>query len=67
MEWKPIETAPKDGQLILACLSNPSQMHGYFCAFWSDDFRSWMFASDKICQNVKYWMPLPAPPTEKSA
>lgn len=62
MEWRPIETAPKDGRLILACNKSADEISGIYCAYWSDSWNYWMYATDKACVNVCYWMPLPEPP-----
>jgi hypothetical protein len=70
-EWRPIETAPKDGKQVLIysgdrCDNCPAQTSGITVAFWEDGM--W------ICGNMangtpvylkhtpSHWMPLPQPP-----
>lgn len=56
MNWQPIETAPRDGRLVLVWLSDgerPDVMR-------ADDLQhrckySWM-------EGITHWMPLPNPP-----
>lgn len=74
MKWQPIETAPKDGTYILACVA------GYIpeVAHWQDDRKVFDFLSasdmpndqawiDYLDSGAKWvpthWMPLPDPPT----
>ena len=66
MEWRPIETAPKDGKPILACVSS---MNVYLVSTvgWNEILRCWI-----LCEREPYeehaewwpthWMPLPEPP-----
>jgi hypothetical protein len=77
--WQPIETAPKDGPVIL--LGGTTAMFGVWFdehwVFWegcaSDVFYKETIASDDIAASLNYWcsgygpthwMPLPAAPTE---
>lgn len=60
-EWQPIETAPKDGSLVLLCLSPhrgylecPRKVGG-----WWDD--KWNIFGGSWCPT--HWQPLPTPPT----
>jgi hypothetical protein len=71
-EWKPIETAPKDGMLILAC--RPSCQPGI--VFWVEREKAWCFAAQDSTHMVSgymggraipfpqptHWQPLPEPP-----
>jgi hypothetical protein len=68
--WRPIETAPKDGDTyLLGCFGE----HGYgmqFVAFWDDEATTatnhWQTA-DGIAYHDNlptHWLPLPAPPSE---
>jgi hypothetical protein len=68
--WQPIETAPKDGSLILAWYVTETNRHAVFCtnlrlAQWIVDADTWRV--DGVGGNVKpelsHWMPMPAPPT----
>jgi len=75
MEWQPIETAPKDGTVIL--LWDPSGETPWVVAMWSADDRPfvnefgpfvWLVGanprySERIAENVPtHWMPMPEPP-----
>lgn len=62
-EWQPIETAPKDGTLVLtwgdarACFAV-----SYWCPSdeeWMTDFRG---KGNEQIVYATHWMPLPAPP-----
>jgi hypothetical protein len=66
--WQPIETAPKDGTLVLICGFGSE---GYFVADAKWDGEWLLFHPDnddhtEPSYNVSYWMPLPAPPSEVS-
>jgi hypothetical protein len=76
MKWQPIDTAPRDGSVILvfdvdeAYASKPvgfTVMAVRWCPYSKDDFRApggqW-FAHYGPCRarNPTYWMPLPDPP-----
>lgn len=67
-EWRPIESAPKDGSNILIIAGNaysPEARQGWWGGdawlFWS---RAEKFAAGGIgpMVEVTHWMPLPAPP-----
>lgn len=55
-EWRPIETAPKDGTTILV-FHNGSM----WTVLWSD-VQEWHDAND-YGYTPTHWMPLPKPPT----
>ena len=68
-KWKPIETAPKDGRLVLV-FNNDGNVYQ---AAWSTVLEKWIFASADqhgcgCCagdgDSPTHWMPLPAPPEE---
>ena len=69
MEWQPIETAPKDGTMILAAHCDPARQN-MTVAYW--DFGSikfniighWRTSTHEILTigKVTHWMPLPEPP-----
>lgn len=61
MKWQPIETAPKDGKIVL--LSNKAGDH-MAIGFWNGD--AWDdgdFLNDM--GSFDYWMPLPLAPESK--
>lgn len=78
MNWQPIETAPKDGALILFW----DELSGYEVGYWgeckdylADDDDSviigWTDGMNPIVgdgENFQpsYWMPLPPPPQENT-
>ena len=55
-EWQPIETAPKDGKLILLWV--PGKEYGLMKweGIWDDRLHG--------CRGPTHWMPLPEPPDE---
>lgn len=59
-EWRPIETAPKDGALVLV-----SNTGGSVCiASWSGKKRKYWryFLGGEMWTQPTHWMPLPEPP-----
>jgi len=61
--WQPIETAPKDGSVILICGSSPK----YFVADVKWDGEWFLFSPEKDqytepCFAASHWQPLPTPP-----
>lgn len=80
MEWKPIETAPKDGTIILISRPNREAMAAYwsqcpraFAGTFSDANYPWVFLDETNGTNAMmdgahgptHWMPLPAPPVQQ--
>lgn len=76
--WRPIETAPKDGQGVLLWLGGLWQVYAY--ARWFEPWGRWLRVGDIIpstyeaeteepwgigCAVPTHWMPLPAPPAAK--
>lgn len=58
--WQPIETAPRDGAIILVGFSKSETLA---IAYWEDGF--WFDDADDcayIGSGPTHWMPLPAPP-----
>ena len=70
MEWQPIETAPKDGTLILAAHKRPAfQIQKMTVIYWdcgapslNVDGRWRTSMHDIIGDRFTHWMPLPKPP-----
>jgi len=70
LQWQPIETAPKDGQMFLVCLprmmnlilrANYNTVHGYFRTDHSDSG----ITNPTFFHDGDYWMPLPTPPEDE--
>jgi hypothetical protein len=64
MEWQPIETAPRDGDAILAiwCNKDGKDCGGHMVVwFWCNE---WTCVDNPQTKFVEpsFWMPLPAPP-----
>lgn len=67
-EWKPIETAPKDTEVLLYCnkfipLYIGKKRYGSLGEPQQDEFE-WRCSSSGRFANPTYWMPLPQPPIE---
>ena len=70
-EWKPIETAPRDGTEFLAFY--PKTLYGpaafYIVSLGADDPTNVMIEKRNIYNqscHPTHWMPLPNPPKEKT-
>jgi hypothetical protein len=55
MEWQPIETAPKDGTVIIVYAPDFFQTAAWVGNGWTNAANSWL-------GDVTHWMPLPEPP-----
>ena len=62
-EWQPIETAPKDGRLILAATPRATDFSGFFVVYWSGPDENWLYSVGRWIKPT-HWMPLPAPPVQ---
>jgi hypothetical protein len=60
--WQPIETAPKNGRLILAVTSNATSYNGFFVVYWSEWDKAWAYSVGRVATRITHWMPLPQPP-----
>jgi len=62
-QWRPIETAPKDGTWMIVYLETVGQS---ICAYYSPLsgklVDTWCGSIDKRCYKPTHWQPLPAPP-----
>lgn len=63
-EWRPIETAPKDGRTILLAMPVGD---GLGVGYWMEEANEWVPAAPIIVLTVfmtqpTHWMPLPEPP-----
>ena len=68
-EWQPIETAPRDGQLVVLFVphAEPSVSVGS-CDPDESDAKQWMFIEFDLMASYytpTHWMPLPTPPAPK--
>lgn len=71
-EWQPIETAPKDGTMILVWdeSSSPGVVAAYFLSETHDDeeWSGWIYGDQLLADAdpegplPTHWMPLPEPP-----
>lgn len=71
--WKTIDTAPKDGTIILAwCVGMAWPEAVMWIAYTDDDDQDedgfWAYADDLLNEvsggaDPEYWQPLPTPPT----
>lgn len=60
-EWKPIESAPRDGRAVL--LDNPIWLTRVVRGAWDKGMMEWRVDSyGRPANKPKYWMPLPPPP-----
>lgn len=67
MEWRPIDTAPKDGSEFLAWAESGED---YWVARWDHDQADWVERGEGMTLHwrLSHWQPLPAPPpTEEPA
>ena len=61
MDWQPIDSAPKDGPILL--FYQGEMIVGYWLLS-PDELGGWHEASNDACQFYPtHWMPLPPPPT----
>jgi len=60
--WRPIETAPKDGtMLLLYGKLVDSETSSHFLGFWSTKWSDWFNEIMDFAEPF-LWMPLPPPP-----
>jgi hypothetical protein len=59
MKWQPIETAPKDGTVILLC--SRFGVEDAFASWWIQGDLRWANSQWAV---LDYWMPLPELPKE---
>lgn len=72
-EWQPIETAPKDGTVVLLFVPESTDTDGVrvgFFSYWAayGDWYGDESASHSLSNlygKPTHWMPLPAPPTSQ--
>lgn len=63
-EWKPIESAPRDGTLVIVRTGDKTVETAWYWAP-SQTTNGWMSVKrgDFIGPRPQYWMPLPLPPS----
>ena len=63
-EWQPIETAPKNGTLILAYETNTDDeyLSGCMLAWWNPRQCFWEIDGGGFGGELTHWQPLPEPP-----
>lgn len=62
-EWRDIESAPKDGSLVLLCdIYERFDGHRIFVARWCDGNRHKEWVCHGYRKQATHWMPLPEPP-----
>lgn len=70
--WQPIETAPKDGTLVLICERGGRRQVAKWCeGDWGAPPCWWVQLTGRGPESyptldVTHWMPLPPPPTDNT-
>jgi len=69
LEWKPIETAPKDRDILLLCPSRGvvrgswnNDCHKKPRPYWTNDRERIFGVTETRADQPTHWMPLPEPP-----
>ena len=73
--WQPIETAPKDTEVLIGCWSDGEWKWGRSVCFYESGnefegefYKGWFWSiddcMDTVAENTSHWMPLPAPPEQ---
>jgi hypothetical protein len=57
MEWQPIETAPKDGSVIIV------NNYGIDVGYWSAAYNGWLTGGSRTVASPTHWLPVPELPT----
>lgn len=69
MKWHPIDTAPKDGTLLIGFVPNSAIYEVIFIRHWPDD-DFWMhdLGNEAFQMDVEptHWMSIPAPPNQEA-
>lgn len=67
-DWRPIETAPKDGTIIFCACEGQFSLAAWdsYCARWlakvnGESARD--YYGDEVAVEPDHWMPLPEPPS----
>lgn len=64
MDWLPIESAPRDGDILVYVPESNEQ----FVAYWHKRFGAWVYAATEsgvrvFTKSATHWQPLPPPPS----
>lgn len=62
-KWQKIESAPKDGTVVLAFASE-GNMSGPVILWWCQVEECWTDGLGLHYREVTHWMPLPEPPSD---
>lgn len=68
-DWRPIETAPKDGTRLWLYFPHKQEDDRQCIGWWQEDGANgsyWMDHADSNITDPSHWMPRPAPPTGAS-
>lgn len=63
--WQGIETAPKDGRLVLMRTATGDEWAGTFTAHWSNVGNGWYYSQGRTVSHPTHWMPLPPAPARE--
>lgn len=63
--WLPIESAPKNGNIVLGFCDKRICTQGVVKAMWSSRKGFWASPDGAEGYDLTHWMPLPAPPTQQ--
>lgn len=62
-EWRPIETAPRDGTEVLGCWDAPTpEYKARGVLIWDEHYGNWISIPGHWRKEPTHWRPLPAPP-----
>ncbi len=62
-EWKPIDTAPKEGIILLGYLPHPRLDRRVYEGRWHEEQNTWTSVNGFLLHSdATHWQPLPAPP-----
>lgn len=66
MEWQPIETAPKDGEMVLVNDTTPGYTPWVAASYvYGDDWNGWVYDDSSTADanplgpNPTHWLPVP--------
>ena len=62
MEWQPIETAPKNGTLVVVCALGSVPVSAVYVSWAKNDSGGWLAVGNGEMIEATHWIPLPPPP-----